>query len=588
MSWASLGFVHSPISSMMRGMEAIISDPKDASRNEQFATGISDQFRKSLVGGETRYTALPYLFLGSGVSRRYLGLPDWPGLLRMFANEIDVDFDYHLSSAGGDFPKTAELIAHEFHEKWWTEPRFADQVEMHRGTFTTKDGALKAAVADYISQSDELEDGKPGVDDIKLVAEIQLLRRAVVDGVITTNFDALTDQLFPDFKAYVGQDGLLFSDAQFIGETYKIHGSASEAQSLVLTTADYTEFEDRNPYLAAKLLTIFAEHPVLFIGYSLRDEYLGRILESIARAAGPDRVAQLGERIFFVEWEPDESTEPFMSPSVIQRGDITLPITLIRTNSFAWLWQVLSRLDRPFPAKVLRQLRNHVKELISHPEPGQEIETVRAIPIDGDTGSEYRVVFGVGAFSEPEIQQLSTLSARTLSIQDLLEDALESRRPRLDPEWVLKHGIPGHIRPTKNQYVPVYSYLFKDGRIAPDGTVDYSGLDPIIQTLAERELRVPSDSSKRFRRIPATDCKSPKELFELELPLYVKLDCIHELAITPEYQEELRALLVGTLKDGHPELSGLAITAIRRAICQYERLVLAGTLRTLDANAHLP
>jgi hypothetical protein len=67
--------------------------------------------------------------------------------------------------------------------------------------------------------------------------------------------------LFSDFKVYIGQDQLLFSDAQGVGEIYKIHGSADDRESPILSAADYDRFGERNPYLAAKLLTIFVEHP---------------------------------------------------------------------------------------------------------------------------------------------------------------------------------------------------------------------------------------------------------------------------------------------------------------------------------------
>jgi hypothetical protein len=90
--------------------------------------------------------------------------------------------------------------------------------------------------------------------------------------------DLLLEDIFPDFEVFVSQDELLFSSSQGIGEIYKIHGCCSKPNSLVATKEDYERFDERNPYLAAKLLTVFAEHPIIFLGYSLNDRNISSIL----------------------------------------------------------------------------------------------------------------------------------------------------------------------------------------------------------------------------------------------------------------------------------------------------------------------
>ncbi|MDT1838087.1 SIR2 family protein, partial [Acinetobacter baumannii] len=82
------------------------------------------------------------------------------------------------------------------------------------------------------------------------------------------------------------QKELLFSNPQQIAEIYKIHGCASKPESLVLTNEDYIDFNARNPYLAAKLITLFVEHPIIFIGYRLSDPNIQGILRAIASCIG--------------------------------------------------------------------------------------------------------------------------------------------------------------------------------------------------------------------------------------------------------------------------------------------------------------
>ena len=57
---------------------------------------------------------------------------------------------------------------------------------------------------------------------------------------------------------------------------------------------DDISFEKKNPYLAAKLLTIFTEHPIIFIGYSLTDENILKILNSIAQCLTSDNLQDGG------------------------------------------------------------------------------------------------------------------------------------------------------------------------------------------------------------------------------------------------------------------------------------------------------
>src|SRR5690606_6641190 len=107
--------------------------------------------------------------------------------------------------------------------------------------------------------------------------------------------------LFPDYKVYVGQEALLVSQPSNIGEIFKIHGCCSKPNSLVITKADYDGFSTKRAYLAAKLLTIFVEHPIVFIGYSLQDKNIQGILSSMVVALGDRAVERLHENLIFIQ-----------------------------------------------------------------------------------------------------------------------------------------------------------------------------------------------------------------------------------------------------------------------------------------------
>ena len=54
------------------------------------------------------------------------------------------------------------------------------------------------------------------------VRKLQEIAKNNISGVITTNYDSFFEDLFEGYKAFVGQDELVFSQLQGVAEIYKI------------------------------------------------------------------------------------------------------------------------------------------------------------------------------------------------------------------------------------------------------------------------------------------------------------------------------------------------------------------------------
>ena len=172
----------------------------------------------------------PFLFIGSGFSRRYLGLEDWKGLLARFGSKLPSGFIRYVSESNGDLALAAEKMAGPYSEYWWSLPQ-AEEIANRPEWHTHISSPLRHDICEYLKSCDMTN------KDLENELELLTSRKTIIDGIITTNWDLLLENLFAkdQYKIYVGQGSLLFSNPQKIAEIYKIHGCCSDPKSLVLT-----------------------------------------------------------------------------------------------------------------------------------------------------------------------------------------------------------------------------------------------------------------------------------------------------------------------------------------------------------------
>lgn len=389
----------------------------------------------------------PFLFVGSGLSRRYLNIEDWNGLLKRFADIIQIDYQYLLSSAEQSLPKLASELAERFHVKWWEEEEFEKSRKKYKNICSNRDSSLKIEISHYIKGCISNL-----TTDKDLQEEIMLLKNVVIDGIITTNWDNFLESIFTDFKTYVGQNELIFSSPQGVGEIYKIHGCSSQPNSLILTDRDYEDFEGRNPYLAAKLLTIFTEHPIMFIGYSLKDENILKILDSISSCLTSENIKKLQDRLIFIQWDPNISETKFINETISIKG-IRIPIRSILVSNFKSIFSALSQIERKFPARMLRQLKEHVYDLVIDNDKQTKLYVQN---IDSDTKNieDLEVVFGVGA-----INKIAGAGYKRIGRKELIENLIKGKQ--LESIKIINNTLPESLKNIK--YIPFFKYLRECG-----------------------------------------------------------------------------------------------------------------------------
>ena len=136
---------------------------------------------------------IPFLFVGSGLSRRYYNLPDWTGLLKVMVDKLNQDsFAYRSYEDRATFedhpyginPKIASLIEEEFNKEWFRNPKIRSLDEAYTEKVENGCSPFKAELSYYLKQKSVLcPDLK---DEVTLLNNIA---KKSIAGIITTNYD---------------------------------------------------------------------------------------------------------------------------------------------------------------------------------------------------------------------------------------------------------------------------------------------------------------------------------------------------------------------------------------------------------------
>lgn len=317
----------------------------------------------------------PILFVGAGLAKRYFNAPTWLELLELLATKcplIDKPFAYYRQSYP-DLIDIGEAFADTYKEWAWSDPsRFPSELfdaEKHPHIF------IKHAVCEYLKSitPNDLKD----VGDAALEGELLALQGINPHAVITTNYDAFLEGVYDQYERIVGEK-VLHTNYSTIGEVLKIHGCVSDPSSLVLTRRDYDAFVKKRKYLSAKLLTFFAEHPLVFVGYKAEDPNIKYILSDIDLLLSANN--ELIPNIYILERQDNivASDYPAREKVISIDGARSVRIKSITADSrsFQWVYEVFGQhkaLDK-VNVKLLRSLLHRTYDIVRHDIPTKTIQ----------------------------------------------------------------------------------------------------------------------------------------------------------------------------------------------------------------------
>ncbi|MGJ9381857.1 SIR2 family protein [Salipaludibacillus sp. CF4.18] len=317
----------------------------------------------------------PILFVGSGLSRRYMEAPSWKGLLQQIVDEnplIDSPLEYYIMNTRingkENLPEVAKHLVDDYFKFAWLAKTREDGIfpeQVYSGDLE-KDIYIKCKAVSIIERSHKEFIRKFSDEQHDYMEELSLLSDVDPHAIITTNYDEMLEVIFPNYEVIVGQQIIRRSMYTHVGEILKIHGTTLEPTSIVLSQDDYDKFKQKKKYLSAQMLTYFIEHPLVILGYSVQDENIKSILSDIAEML--DDVNTLLPNIWLVEWQGDidETKQPPKEKLIDLGNNRSLRVNLIVVNSYSKLYKTLgeSVVVEKVNMKLLRNLSRSVYNIV--------------------------------------------------------------------------------------------------------------------------------------------------------------------------------------------------------------------------------
>ncbi len=397
---------------------------------------MKDKISKILV----QTNALPVLFIGSGLTRRYLNLPDWKGLLKQYC-VAQKPFEYYNDKASREctsnpdmrLPKAADYIEADFNEKWYTDDEYASSRNLHKAEMEAEISPLKICMAEYFSNA-------TSKIQHQYDSEIEQLKKICnknVSCIITTNYDCFLEECLgkDNFKVFIGQDDLLFSTTYEVGELYKIHGCCTKPESIVINSADYNKMQQKSAYLSSKILTMFLERPIIFLGYGINDADIKQILESISECLENEQLDKLKERLIFVEWnnnpqKPDEISERKLDA----HNGKTLSMKNVLLTDYSELYAAILQNKAKYDVRILRRVKSQLYELVKENKPIDQLYIATNIE---DDSSEVDFVVGVGVYG-----RFGDIGYRGIKAEEVFQYVIGQSKRKFNGDMILKEAIP--------------------------------------------------------------------------------------------------------------------------------------------------
>lgn len=439
---------------------------------------------------------MPILFVGSGISKRYLHkYPSWPELLEMSFLKFEPDtyqYQKHIGSCKRKNMTEFEINAYmgTLIEEEFNKAFFDRKITLNIGNKKNPSWVRRGLSPYKMFLADFFKKQKLNQSP-KLLEELEKLKKLKnkVSAVITTNYDTfLEEHVFPkDFQVFIRQHELFSADSYNIAEIYKIHGSATDAESIVITQEDYKQFKASRKLIIAKMLTLFAESPIVFLGYSFTDENVREIIEDFLSCLSDEQRKTIRKHFIFVSHKKGEEALLEIERTISTKNGVEIPFVEIQTDNYGLIYDKLSGIVPGISPLKVRETRRVVKTIVDQNMASVDAESI-IVGIDDLTNMELSSKPLAIAIGYKE-SILNKYGYGLLEESQIFEDIIFDNK-HFDAEAMCTDRLKGLPR---TRLMPVFKYV-KNQQIPENEKLgvyirEHNSLDKIIANNIAKTLR---------------------------------------------------------------------------------------------------
>ncbi|PKL01246.1 MAG: hypothetical protein CVV56_01215 [Tenericutes bacterium HGW-Tenericutes-1] len=497
----------------------------------------------------------PFLFIGSGISRRYIDLPNWESMLIAASKRTSDNEFYYLGIINGIksfypeiedcdlYPKVATQIEVDFNKKFYSDKLFEKELKDKYLTFVKMGvSPFKILISDLNSTFKYTYAYKKEIEMFKKI-------KPFVSGVITTNYDTFVESIFSDFDVFISQVELLNAILYHDSEIYKIHGSVTDPSSIVINEYDYKLKKDKEKYLSSKLLTLFLEYPIIFLGYSANDSNIKSIFFDLDICLNSEQRQNLYNRMLFVEYVDSTIKQEFGIKTISN-----ISIHSISLNLYNILYASLSQnIKAGMPVKLIKRAKQMIATLIENDSNNQHSK-LKTSNLDELSNDNQLAIHIAGSDS------IFETGYRSITLDQIQQEVIFNIYD-YDPKLIINNFAEINKSRYSRSYLPLHKFFSKFEGEATEFTKDRI-LSDINSLFSSAQLKK-FNSAKKYNQI--------SEIQALKFPIRNEISAIL-MSIDKFSVEDILVYLTKTYFEYYPNLKEGNKTDYKKIIVVYDFL----------------